>query len=410
MHSDRQPSPPPLLPRRQPTGVPSRAGTRNTVSQRRAVTASVVLVATVLTACTGARQPEQPAPAHSSSSSSSSSTVEAVAGRAARSDALLASTLDATQPGCSAAAAIDGQIVWAGARGMANLAQNTPLTTDTRFDIASVSKQFTATAVLLLSFDGALSLQDTLSTYVPGLPGWADRVTIEQLIHHTSGIPDYLQEFARAGITYDEPTTQQDAVAAIAAVPQLPVTPGPTFEYSNSNYVLLAEVAAAASGTQLPDLLQDRVFDPLDLKMVMQPGLQGPDVATGYWSINGALAPVVAQWTQIGDGSIYTTPSELVRWADNYRTGRVGGQEFLTAVTADAVPQGTPAQPNPMLYGAGIGITPEGAFGHPGGWAGYVTLMSTSTDHHTTVAGSCNTEDLIDMPALAGSLQSIWYD
>ena len=117
---------------------------------------------------------------------------------------------------------------------MANLEQNTPLTTDTKFDIASVSKQFTATAVLLLSFDGALSLQDRLSQYVPGLPGWADQVTIDQLIHHTSGIPDYLQEFTRAGITYDQTTTQRDAVAAIAAIPQLPVTPGMTFEYSNS--------------------------------------------------------------------------------------------------------------------------------------------------------------------------------
>ena len=407
MHNDNRPHPPSLLP-----GPPSfgRATTRTSAFPRRAVTAGVVLVATILTACTGAGQPEQPAPASASASASASSTVDTVADRAARSEALLTSTLDATQPGCSAAAAIDGHIVWAGARGMANLEQNTPLTTDTRFDIASVSKQFTATAVLLLSFDGALSLQDPLSKYVHGLPGWADQVTIDQLIHHTSGIPDYLQEFTRAGITYDQPTTQQDAVAAIAAIPQLPVTPGTTFEYSNSNYLLLADVAAAASGTPLPELLQDRVFDPLDLNMVMQPGLQGPDVATGYWSINGTSTPVVAHWTQIGDGSIYTTPSDLVRWADNYRTGRLGGQEFLTAVTANAVPQGTPAQPNPMLYGAGIGITPDGALGHPGGWAGYASFMSTSTDRHTTVAGSCNTEDLIDMPAVAGGLQSIWYD
>ena len=93
------------------------------------------------------------------------------ADRAGRSDAVLASTLAQDAPGCSAAAAVDGEIVWAGARGLANLADRTPLTIETRFDIGSVSKQFTATAVLLLSLEGALNVHDPISTYVPGLPG-----------------------------------------------------------------------------------------------------------------------------------------------------------------------------------------------------------------------------------------------
>ena len=102
-----------------------------------------------------------------------------------------------------------------------------------------------------------------MSQYVPGLPAWADQVTLDQLIHHTSGIPDYDQQFTTSGISYQTPTTQQDAIRAIAGMTELNAPPGATFEYSNSNYVLLAEVAAAASGTSLPDLLRRRVFDPL---------------------------------------------------------------------------------------------------------------------------------------------------
>ena len=388
------------------TSLPHRAAPRLVTARRCAAMVSVTVLTILLVGCTGG---DRPGPSTAASESASAVAARsAPEDRAARSDELLSSTLDAGQPGCSAAAAVDGEVVWAGARGLANLEQGTPLTTGTRFDIASVSKQFTATAILLLSLDGTLSLQDPVSRYLPGLPGWADRVTIDQLIHHTSGIPDYLDEFTQAGITYDEPTTQQDALDALATIGELPTAPGTEFDYSNSNYLLLAEIAVTASGTALPELLQDRVFGPRGLDMVMQPGLQGPDVATGYWTINGAPAPLVVRWTQIGDGSIYTTPIQLVRWADNYRTGQLGGPELLDAATADAVQTGT--EPGRGRYGAGIDITPDGALGHPGQWAGFVTFMTTSNDRHTTVAASCNNQDLTDWPTLAGRLQSIWYD
>ena|GEM_PF-5009247 len=304
-------------------------GAMMTVRARAAGVLIAVVLAAAAAGCTGDVQqvPASSAPAPATPGTSKGSVSSAggtgsgsVEDRAARSDQLLASMVAADQPGCSAAVAIDGQVVWAGARGLANLEQKTPLTTATRFDIASVSKQFTATAILLLSFDGALTLQDPVSQYVPGLPAWADQVTLDQLIHHTSGIPDYDQQFTTSGISYQTPTTQQDAIRAIAGMTELNAPPGATFEYSNSNYVLLAEVAAAASGTSLPDLLRRRVFDPLGLNMQLHPALQAPDVATGYWTINGTLTPEVVRWMQVGDGSIYTTPSELVRWADNYRT------------------------------------------------------------------------------------------
>ena len=98
-------------------------------------------------------------------------------------------------PGCSAAVAVRGVVVWQGSRGLADLESHTAITSETSFDIASISKQFTAIGVLLLEQAGQLSTSDPLSEHVPGMPGWADRVTLAQLMHHSSGIPDYFGDF-----------------------------------------------------------------------------------------------------------------------------------------------------------------------------------------------------------------------
>lgn len=357
----------------------------------------VITVTAILVGCTGS-------PGGDSATLPSSI---AVADQAARSDALLAQQLTADQPGCSAAVAIDGRVVWAGARGLANLADGTPLTTITRFDIASVAKQFTATAVLLLSFDGLLQLSDPVSKYLRGLPGWAQRVTVDQLIHHTSGIPDYVDLLLAKRIFLAQPTTQQDALDAIAGVTELSAEPGTEFGYSNSNYVLLAEVVAVAAGRSLPDVLTDRVFTPLGLNMVMSPNLTGPDVATGHWTINGTITPMQARWEQLGDGSIFSTPTELVKWADNYATGQLGGPRLLAAITAGAVRD---EQAPGVRYGAGVLVTPEGAISHAGGWAGHMSFLTISPDRHTAVAAACNSESGIDFEQVFGGIQAIWFE
>ncbi|HET9647526.1 MAG TPA: serine hydrolase domain-containing protein [Microlunatus sp.] len=327
--------------------------------------------------------------------------------REARSDGVLAA-VPADGPGCSAAAAEQGRVVWANARGLADVAAGTPLTTDTRFDIASVSKQFTATAVLLLSFDGALAVTDPLSAHVAGLPAWADRVSIDQLIHHTSGIPDYDLMLTQRGIPITTPTTQQDALDVIAGVTDLKFEPGSTHEYSNSNYLLLAEVVKSASGQPLGQFLAGRVFEPLHLDMAVQPGDRAADVAVGYQQLNQQLSPVDPQWQQVGDGAVITTPTELARWGDNYRTGQVGGPQLLAAITDGSV--ATASDPQAPRYGAGVYLLPNGFIGHHGGWGGHLTVLTISPDRRTTLAASCNRDDDQDMwQNLLGGLHDIWF-
>ena len=135
-------------------------------NRRVGIRVSVLVAVTVCgAACTGGGDPVS-----STSSLAATGSSGSLDARGERSDAVLAA-VPADGPECSAAAAVEGGVVWANARGLANVTSGTPLTTATRFDIASVSKQFTATAVLLLSFDGPLALTDPLSKHVSGLPG-----------------------------------------------------------------------------------------------------------------------------------------------------------------------------------------------------------------------------------------------
>lgn len=324
------------------------------------------------------------------------------ADRPGRSGSLMERLLKADRPGCSAAVGIEGAVVWSGARGVADTITERPLTTTSVFDIASVSKQFTATAVLLLADTGALHLTDPVTNHVPGLPGWARTVTVDHLVHHTSGIADYTHLLTAAGHALTDPATQRQALDAIAKAPQ--PTPG-TFAYSNSNYVLLAEVVATVSGQSLPGFLDANVFGPLHLAMALAPAARGPETALPYRkSPDGTWQPAGSAWTQIGDGSIQTTPGELVRWADNYRTGAVGGEALLKAQLNRAVPTGQPAGPR---YGAGIVVNPDGTLSHEGGWAGYATLFGVTADRRTAIAVSCNAAE-IDIAAVAIGLQRIW--
>jgi CubicO group peptidase (beta-lactamase class C family) len=306
---------------------------------------------------------------------------------AERSDDLLVRVLPADEPGCSAAVGIEGDVVWAGARGVADLATGRPIETSTTFAIGPVTMQFTATAVLLLAHDGDLFLEDPLSAWVPGLPPWSGSVTVDQAMHHTSGIPDYVDRRLGSGVAWTEPRTVQDSLTEIAAVPDLAFPPGDRFQYSSSNYLLLGEVVRAVAGRPVEDVVRSQVFEPLGLAMEFDqsgwhPDTTDPSSARGYVRnpSTGEWEPGGVRWEVSGEAGIQTTPSELVRWADNYRTGRVGGDRLL----ADAVPED-----DEVPYGAGIFQGPDGSLGHDGVAPGHLTTFRITPDRRTAIAVTC---------------------
>lgn len=321
-----------------------------------------------------------------------------------RSQRVLDDAIEAGAPGCSAAVGVKGEVAWSGVRGLSDTATGSPITPQTVFDIASVSKQFTATAALLLVDAGRLALDDPVSRHVPDLPAWGAAVTVAQLMHQTSGIPEYVGLLEAQGYGLGDRTTQEQALRAVANVDRLEFEPGSRFEYSNSNYLLLGEIVHRVSREPLPQFLSEQIFRPLDLDMVVDPTGPLPNKAVAYEQGSDGYRATKSGWEQVGDGAIQTTPSQLIIWADNYRTGRVGGARLLDAQLAGAVPTGPGERDS---YGAGIYLLADGGLDHDGAWGGFVAAFRVSKDRTTSVAVTCNT-DKQDPEALADSLGKLW--
>jgi len=298
-------------------------------------------------------------------------------------------------PGCTVAVGRSGKVVFAEAYGAAHLDPFAPMTVDTVVDIGSVSKQFTATAILLLAERGAIDLDAPLSTYLPDLPAWASQPTIAQLIHHQSGIPEYLDLLVDRGFTETgRSPTIADALAALGDVLDLRFAPGTSWEYSNSNYFLLGQVVQAVTGEDLPTFLTTEVFEPLGLEMVMDPMTEIDGKAVSYSGVAGQWQIADVRWEPtIGAGSIQTTPSELVEWASQYWEPTIGastinGERFDTAID-------THQSGRSGVYSAGMFETDMGSdigrvIWHPGGWGGFRTLFSVAPAHRLAIAVSCN--------------------
>jgi CubicO group peptidase (beta-lactamase class C family) len=318
---------------------------------------------------------------------------DALADRVARSDDAVTHLVPADGPGCSAAVSREGTVLWAGAGGLADLANRIPVTIDTRFDMASVSKQFTATAILMLQREGKLALSDPIGAYVDGLPAWGSTVTLDQLMHHTSRIPDYWVELDKIDIGFSDPADQATTVQAIRREKKL--EPGSGFLYSNSNYVLLAEVVARVSGTPLPQFLDERIFTPLGLDMVLAPTLHASDIALSY-DDNANLQE--AGWTSYGHTGIITTASELARWGDQYRAGDMIQDDFSVGAVDESEGE---------LYAAGMDIEVDGDLNHTGRMGGFISDFTVSADREWTVAVMCNGH-LANRFPLAAALWQIW--
>lgn len=369
----------------------------------RAVVPIVALLVIGCAACT----PAIPGAATTPTSAAPSGIV-AVDDRPERSEAWLAEFTRPNRPGCSAAAAIDGAVAWASAAGMADLDTAAALTTTTRFDLFGVSDPFIATAILLLAQDGKLALSDPLSAHVPDLPAWADQVTVDHLLHHTSGTPDIWSLLRRTSFSPSSPATQADALHLLSWTQTPNFQPGAFVGASGSDYLLLAQIVESVSVQSLPDFLRDRVFNPARLAIVPAGGTLG-GVATDYAEVLGALEPALSVGHFLsGPGLLQGTPTDLARWADNYRSGTVGGPELLAAVERGAVPLGL--NPGVSSYGAGIFVRVDGSLEHDGWPPGGVSYFAVSPDRHTTVDFSCNHERGRDQrDRMIAGLRQIWF-
>ncbi|HSJ06788.1 MAG TPA: serine hydrolase domain-containing protein [Longimicrobiales bacterium] len=295
-------------------------------------------------------------------------------------------------PGCAVGVYRDGAVVLARGYGMADLERRVPITPHTVFDIGSTSKQFAAASILLLEQQGRLSLDDNVRTHVPELPEYARSITIRHLLHHTSGLRDYIGLLTFAGSDIDDVTTADEALAMIARQRRLNFEPGDEHLYSNSGYFLLSIIVERVAGKSLRDFAREQIFAPLGMQRTHYLGSYDdivPDRALAYSPRGDGLRTDMSRWLQLGDGAVFTTVEDLLLWDRNFYDGAVGGEDLVAALQVT----GTLNSGEAIAYARGL-TTGEyrgvRTVSHGGAWGGYRAELMRFPEQRFSVAVLCN--------------------
>jgi CubicO group peptidase (beta-lactamase class C family) len=303
----------------------------------------------------------------------------------------------AGSPGCAVAVYRNGKPSYSKGYGLANLEEDVPIEPNSVFDIGSTSKQFTAASILLLEKQGKLSVNDDIRKYIPELPDYGQKITVLNLLNHTSGLRDYLTLMDLAGINTDSVTTDEDALQIIARQKALNFAPGSDWLYSNTGFFLLSIIVKRASGKTLREFAAENIFNPLGM------------THTQYRDEHTALIPNramaydpkekkdgytldVSYFEQTGDGAVHTSVEDLLRWDENFYSGQVGGKDFL----AEIQEQGKLNSGKVLEYAKGLFIADYRGLhtvSHGGAWGGYRAELLRFPEQHFSVACLCNRGD-----------------
>ena len=228
---------------------------------------------------------------------------------------------DGAVPGASLLVLRDGETLVSRGYGMADLEQGIIADPATNYRLASVTKQFTASAILLLAEDGSLSLDDRVHKWLPSLPASDDAITLRHLLTHTSGLIDYEDVMPD---TITQQLRDADVLHLLEGQNRTYFAPGTGYRYSNSGYALLALIVERASGKPFQDFLRERIFLPLDMRNTLAFVRSGPEVphrAFGYSEVDDH--DIGTHWTRtdqsltsavLGDGGIYSSIDDLAKW------------------------------------------------------------------------------------------------
>jgi len=294
-------------------------------------------------------------------------------------------------PGVAVLVARDGQILFQGGWGLADLEKKTPITPGTKFRIGSVTKQFTAAAILRLAEQGRLAISDPLAKFHPAFPN-AGTITLRHLLTHTSGLHSYTEkpEFF-AGVT--KPITPATLIASFQNDPP-DFAPGTDFRYCNSGYFLLGEIVAKVSGQSFADYLRTTFFEPLGMtdSGIYINATPPPGTALGYAVEKGKASPALdwdMSWAG-GAGAIYSTVGDLFRWNEALHGGRVIKAASLQAMTT---PNPLPPGADGLNYGFGLAVSEAHrlpAISHSGGLHGWSSDLVWLPEQRVTIVALAN--------------------
>lgn len=301
------------------------------------------------------------------------------------------------RPGAAVVVLRDGEILHMDGYGMADLDQGVPITPSTVFDIASVSKHFTGWAVAGLEAQGRLSVDDPIDQYLPEIPTFGETITVWHLLHHTSGIRDWVELFAVAGWRFDDAITVPDVITLARHQEALNFRPGTAYAYSNTAYNLLAEIVARVSGTSFREYMEEHAFRPLGMSSTHVHDTyneQVPNRARSYAPVEveegeEAWELWVNNTSAVGSSSVFTTVSDMARWMDNLDRGAVGGRERLELMRQPTVLENG----DTVSYGYGLSLGEHRGLrtvSHGGGWRGYRTHLLRFPEEGLSVAVFAN--------------------
>lgn len=321
-------------------------------------------------------------------------------------DDVFASLNRSDAPGCAVSLVEDGRVVYERGYGMANLDYGIAISPQTVFYVASLSKQFTAAAVALLAEEERISLDDDIRKFVPELPAYEHPIRVRHLVHHTSGLPLYMDLWAKRH-PWGKPERfwvsaipEQEAIALLAGEKELEFVPGSRFRYSNSGYFLLSVIVKRASGRPLSQYADERIFRPLGMKNTHFHDDSSQIVrnrATAYLrkapQEGGGFGAYHTSYDLVGDGGLFTTVGDLVLWDQNFYHNILGRRAQSLVQQLQSGEPLTDGTPNTYAFG----LKPEDfegrkAIGHGGWFIGFRSDYLRIPDKKMSAITLCNGE------------------
>jgi CubicO group peptidase (beta-lactamase class C family) len=343
--------------------------------------------------------------------------------RAKRVDALLAKLVSAREPGAAVLVAKEGRAVYVRARGVSDLQSMRPIDGRTNFRLASVTKQFTAAAVMLLVRAGKLRYEDSLTDIFPDFPEYGRAITVRNLLDHTSGLADYegLMPAADPSVPVEDAQIQDAGVMDLLKRQRTGwFVPGTLWRYSNSGYVLLGLIVEKVADRPFPEFLRDHVFAPSNMQNTVAYVRGRNSVvnrAFGYTKEDGRWTMTDQSPTSatLGDGGVYSSLADLLEWDLALRRHSLLSEaEMRPALTPVRVPSRGPTGPDGSPADYGFGWFLNGWKGHARMWhhgetVGFRTAIQRFVDDGLTVVVLCNRAD-IDALNLSLKVADIYLD
>jgi CubicO group peptidase (beta-lactamase class C family) len=326
-------------------------------------------------------------------------------------DNLFAHFADGASPGVAVAVIRDGEIVHRAGYGLADLATGTPITPDTTFRLASVSKQLTGMAIMLLAEEGMLDYDDPVVQYLPELERFGSEITIRHLLHHTSGLPDYYDTL-EAELEEDW-ITNQEAVEFFSQWGETLFPAGDRYEYSNPGYEMLAAIVERVSGKLFREFMDERIFQPLGMSNTTLFDQTEPEIANRAYGYTREGDEFSLDDEHVlnylgGSGGIYTSVNDLYLWDQALYNEQLVSRSTLEKAFVPAVLGNGDEVP----YGFGWRLGAEDFLGtqhyHSGGWLGFSAQMVRYPDRRFSVALLSNLEDF-DGPGYARRITDFYF-